>query len=67
MQRSCWMFMLGLMLNSHGGLQMSTLRIPGVLQRFSISYLFVATMGLAMSPAELSPPAGSVYIFYSYI
>lgn len=56
------MFLLGLMLNSNGrGFNPDIFRIPGVLQRFSISYLFVGIMGLLMTPKDITPPPESVY------
>ncbi|KAL3877245.1 hypothetical protein ACJMK2_034978 [Sinanodonta woodiana] len=43
-KRSVILFGLGLMVNTAGGVDLNTIRIPGVLQRFSLTYLIVATM-----------------------
>ena len=53
-QRSWWLLLIGLSLNSLGGYnQLETYRMPGVLQRFAITYLVVA---LAMLPAMVRQP-----------
>jgi hypothetical protein len=47
--------------NSLGGnIELSRLRIPGVLQRFAITYLVVGTAGLLLTPVDLSAPHQSV-------
>ncbi|KAK4013056.1 hypothetical protein OUZ56_025299 [Daphnia magna] len=57
LRRSCLLFLLGLVNNSLGGnIQLSQLRIPGVLQRFAITYLVVGMAGLLFTPADLSAP-----------
>ncbi|KAF6019869.1 HGSNAT [Bugula neritina] len=43
------LFVLGLMVNSTSGNDLSKLRIPGVLQRFSLTYLVVALTELTFS------------------
>lgn len=40
-RRSAILFLLGLMINSGGGGPLSSLRIPGVLQRFSLAFFAV--------------------------
>lgn len=64
LRRSCLLFLLGLINNSLGGnIQLSQLRIPGVLQRFAITYLVVGMAGLLFTPADLSAPHQSVNKF----
>ncbi|XP_033100089.1 heparan-alpha-glucosaminide N-acetyltransferase-like isoform X2 [Anneissia japonica] len=47
LRRTVILFLLGLFLNTAGGHNdLQYIRIPGVLQRFSISYFFVATLEL---------------------
>ena len=61
LRRSCLLFLLGLINNSLGGnIQLARLRIPGVLQRFAITYLVVGTLGLLLTPADLAAPDRSV-------
>lgn len=43
-KRSIVLFAIGIMLNSNGNADFRTLRIPGVLQRFAISYFVVASL-----------------------
>jgi len=50
MFRSVKLFVIGLVLNSGKNLQ--TWRIPGVLQRFAVCYLVVATLNVLSSPSE---------------
>lgn len=65
-QRSCSLFLLGLVLNSLGGYNsLEQLRVTGVLQRFAVSYLVVSLLGLACSPKDIAAPAGSVTNFSS--
>jgi len=55
-KRACWLFLLGLALNSGHNNDLSRLRIPGVLQRFSVTYLVVALMEIIFtgpSPDEV--------------
>ncbi|XP_046657308.1 heparan-alpha-glucosaminide N-acetyltransferase-like [Daphnia pulicaria] len=57
LRRSCLLFFLGIMNNSLGGpVDLGRLRVPGVLQRFAITYLAVGTAGLLLTPADLSAP-----------
>lgn len=42
--RSLKLFFVGLILGSNGHADIRTIRIPGVLQRFAVSYLFVASV-----------------------
>ncbi|XP_025092526.1 heparan-alpha-glucosaminide N-acetyltransferase-like isoform X2 [Pomacea canaliculata] len=52
LRRSLILFALGLLINSHGcgdGVDMSQFRIPGVLQRFALTYLIVASIHLLFS------------------
>jgi hypothetical protein len=50
--------------NSLGGpVDLGRLRVPGVLQRFAITYLAVGTAGLLLTPADLSAPHPSVFNF----
>jgi len=54
LKRSFWLLLIGVSLNSLGGYhRLETYRIPGVLQRFSATYLVVA---LATLPAILRKP-----------
>src|ERR1700684_1659880 len=46
LQRSAIIFLLGLILNGFPDYNLHTLRIPGVLQRIAICYLFGATLYL---------------------
>eukprot|EP00095_Tigriopus_kingsejongensis_P004563 maker-scaffold462_size163801-snap-gene-0.38 protein:Tk04563 transcript:maker-scaffold462_size163801-snap-gene-0.38-mRNA-1 annotation:"heparan-alpha-glucosaminide n-acetyltransferase-like" len=43
-KRSLALFLIGIFLNSDGHNDFRTIRIPGVLQRFALSYFFVATL-----------------------
>jgi heparan-alpha-glucosaminide N-acetyltransferase len=64
LRRSCLLFFLGIMNNSLGGpVDLGRLRVPGVLQRFAITYLAVGTAGLLLTPADLSAPHPSVFNF----
>ena len=52
-KRSAILFFLGLVINSLGGNNdLRTLRIPGVLQRFAVSYLVVGTMEALLGKRE---------------
>ncbi|XP_071129358.1 heparan-alpha-glucosaminide N-acetyltransferase-like isoform X1 [Mytilus edulis] len=46
LRRSCILFILGLVINTNGSssVDMTELRIPGVLQRFAVTYLITATV-----------------------
>ncbi|XP_063447604.1 heparan-alpha-glucosaminide N-acetyltransferase-like [Mytilus trossulus] len=46
LRRSCILFILGLIINTNGSssIKMTELRIPGVLQRFAVTYLITATV-----------------------
>jgi heparan-alpha-glucosaminide N-acetyltransferase len=46
--RTLKMFAIGIMLNSRFGVELSKLRIFGVLQRIALCYFFVATMELLL-------------------
>jgi len=51
--RSIKLFLLGFILNTLGGwLDVSRLRVPGVLQRFAISYFVVFLVGYSFTPAK---------------
>jgi len=53
LKRSATLFLLGLLINSFGktdGVDFSNIRIPGVLQRFSGTYLIVSTVFLLLAP-----------------
>mgnify|MGYP007048367074 CR=1 FL=1 len=51
--RSIKLFLLGFILNTLGGwLDVSRLRVPGVLQRFAISYFVVFLIGYSFTPAK---------------
>ncbi|XP_043211847.1 heparan-alpha-glucosaminide N-acetyltransferase-like, partial [Amphibalanus amphitrite] len=53
-KRSWWLLIIGISLNSLGGYnKLETYRLPGVLQRFAITYL---VMALAMLPAMARKP-----------
>lgn len=63
LRRSCSLFLLGLVNNSLGGnIDVDRLRIPGVLQRFAVTYLVVGVTALVLSPrhGDLSVPGGAV-------
>jgi len=60
LRRSCLLFLFGLMNNTLGGFtDLDFIRIPGVLQRFSVSYLAIGTLGLLFTPSRLTAPEGS--------
>jgi len=60
LRRSCLLFLFGLMNNTLWGVtDLNFLRIPGVLQRFAVSYFFVGTLGLLCSPGRLTAPEES--------
>ena len=46
LRRSIVLFLLGFFANTLGWIDLDKLRIPGVLQRFAITYFVVATTGL---------------------
>lgn len=50
LRRTVILFAIGLFLNASASRPLSQLRIPGVLQRFSITYLVVATTELLTAP-----------------
>ena len=51
--RSIKLFLLGFVLNTLGGwINVSRLRVPGVLQRFAISYFVVFLVGYSFTPAK---------------
>ena len=51
--RSIKLFLLGFILNTLGGwINVSRLRVPGVLQRFAISYFVVFLVGYSFTPAQ---------------
>lgn len=53
LERSIKLFMLGIILNSLGGWNnLSMYRVPGVLQRFAICYLAVASIALVFTPSQ---------------
>ncbi|KAK8754056.1 hypothetical protein OTU49_009163 [Cherax quadricarinatus] len=55
LKRSIKLFVLGIILNSLGGwIWLDKYRVPGVLQRFAITYLVTAGVALALSPDK--PP-----------
>jgi len=55
LKRSFLLVLLGLILNSEGGRNdLRSLRIPGVLQRFGISYLLVAIPEALLTPREFT-------------
>lgn len=65
LRRSCLLFLLGLINNSLGGnIELSRLRIPGVLERFAITYLVVGTVGLLLTPTDLAAPDRSVRFLF---
>ncbi len=57
-RRSAALIFLGLFLNSgHGrNTDLRTLRLPGVLQRFGLSYMIVASVEICCMSRELPPP-----------
>lgn len=68
-QRSLKLFAIGLILNTVGGHnQLEKLRIPGVLQRFAVSYFFTSTVYLLCGPAPGKDPMVVVHVpFISFI
>ncbi|XP_076032647.1 heparan-alpha-glucosaminide N-acetyltransferase isoform X2 [Oratosquilla oratoria] len=58
-KRSLKLFIIGIILNSLGGwLYLDKYRIPGVLQRFAIAYLVVASIASILTPAQTSQYKG---------
>ncbi|EEB18822.1 conserved hypothetical protein [Pediculus humanus corporis] len=54
-KRGILLFGLGVLLNTVGiGSDLETIRIPGVLQRFSIVYLIIAILGVCFTPRSIS-------------
>ncbi|XP_052071109.1 heparan-alpha-glucosaminide N-acetyltransferase-like [Mytilus californianus] len=51
LRRSCILFILGLVINTNGSssVYMTELRIPGVLQRFAMTYLITATVHMCVA------------------
>lgn len=67
-QRSCLLFLFGLMNNTlWGATDLNLLRIPGVLQRFAVSYFVVGTLGLLLNPSRLTASEGSVTIAHWWL
>lgn len=70
-KRSAILFFLGLVINSVGGHNdLRTFRIPGVLQRFSLSYLIVGLCEVLMAnlsshPADANPAGNAVKWWWS--
>jgi len=61
-RRSLTLIILGLILNTDGGKNdLSKLRIPGVLQRFGVSYLVVGSVEAILLPREY-PATGAVLL-----
>lgn len=57
MQRSCILFLLGLILSTKGvGADLEKIRLFGVLQRFSVTYLVVAVILVCFSCRNWEPP-----------
>jgi len=54
--RSVKLFMLGFILNSSGWIDLERLRVPGVLQRFAISYFVAAIIGNLFSKQRTDEP-----------
>ncbi|XP_059165341.1 heparan-alpha-glucosaminide N-acetyltransferase-like isoform X1 [Physella acuta] len=57
LKRSATLFLLGLLINSFGvgsGVDFTSFRIPGVLQRFAGTYLISASLFLYLGPANVS-------------
>ncbi|KAK6633500.1 hypothetical protein RUM44_004107 [Polyplax serrata] len=54
-KRTIILFGLGVMLNTVGhGSDLETIRIPGVLQRFSVTYFIIAVLGICFTPRTSS-------------
>ena len=57
--RAVKLFLLGFILNTLGGwINLSKLRVPGVLQRFGVCYLVVFLVGYSLTRAETRQSAG---------
>ena len=63
LRRSCLLFLLGLVNNSLGAnIDLDRLRVPGVLQRFAVTYLVVGVTALVLTPSDgqFDVPRGAV-------
>jgi len=56
--RSVKLFLLGFVLNTLGWIDLSRLRVPGVLQRFGVAYFVVFLVGYCFTKAESYQTAG---------
>jgi len=59
LRRSIVLFLLGFFANTLGWIDLAKLRIPGVLQRFAITYFVVATTGLLFMDCNMKVQADS--------
>jgi predicted acyltransferase len=64
LKRAIIIFALGLLLNAVPSLDFSTLRIPGVLQRIAVCYLFSALIYLHMGTAGRCIASALILLFY---
>ncbi len=58
LKRAATLFFLGVFLNSGSQNDFRTLRIPGVLQRFALTYLAAGCLEAVFTPRELPDPDG---------
>lgn len=66
-KRSLILFLFGLIINSIGQNDLTKLRIPGVLQRFSICYLIMATLHLnSLLNLNNEPKFLKLNLFYKF-
>lgn len=65
-RRSFLLFFLGVLLNAIPDFDLTTVRIPGVLQRIAIVYLFSAIAGLYL-PASLLPLLTGLLLFLGWL
>ena len=67
-RRTAMLFLLGLLLNAlyylPGGFALSVLRIPGVLQRIAVAYLFASLLVLKLGPRGQALAATFFLFFY---
>lgn len=64
-QRSCVLFLLGVMLNTVvAGPRLHTMRVFGVLQRFGITYFVVSMLVILLSPRNSSRSQVKYVFFY---